>query len=64
MPAQRKLIKGKEVARRFGCHPKTVARGAFNLKRYPMNPNAKIPTWLYEEKEVEERLAERERMGR
>jgi len=64
MPAKRKLIKASTVADMLGCHPKTVIRGAFNLKKYPLNPFSIRPTWMFEEKEVRELIAKRERLGK
>ena len=64
MPAQRKYIKASTVAEILGCSSKTVVRGAFGLKRIPLNPDAKRPTWLFELREVQEIVKRREELGR
>ena len=64
MAAKRKQIKTSEVAELLGVHPKTVAKGTFGFKRYPMNPAAKRPTYLFDKKEVIAFLKHREQLGR
>ena len=64
MAAKRKQIKTSEVAELLGVHPKTVAKGTFGFKRYPMNPEAKRPTWLFDKLEVIAFIKQREQLGR